>query len=279
MTPTAIRPGAWARAPTMTRTTPAPRPIMCRSASPAAAAVRAGAVVDGRRGHDLEHARDDLVRGRAAQREVEIEQDAVVEHGRRHGLDVVGQDEGAAVEERLGLGGAVEGDARARAAAQAHLLVLARGTDEGHHVLLDRRRDEDRAHGFAHREQRRAVDDRLDLLEWICRRLVAAGDAQLVARDRDSPSSMRTRNRSSCASGSAKVPSSSIGFWVARTRNGIGQWPRLALDRDLSLLHRLEQRDCVRGVARLISSTSRTLVKTGPGTKRKWSPSSRLDAR
>ena len=29
-------------------------------------------------------------------------------------------------------------------------------------------------------------------------------------------------NRSSCASGRAKVPSYSIGFWVAMTRNGDG---------------------------------------------------------
>ena len=29
-------------------------------------------------------------------------------------------------------------------------------------------------------------------------------------------------NRSSCASGSANVPSYSIGFWVAMTRNGSG---------------------------------------------------------
>src|SRR4051812_24201307 len=88
---------------------------------------------------------------------------------------------------------------------------------------------------------------------------------------------MRTTKRSSCASGSANVPSSSIGFWVARTRNGSGSgrvspsietWPS-SMASSSAL--------CVRGVARLISSTSSTFVKTGPGTKRKWSVSRRLD--
>ena len=49
-------------------------------------------------------------------------------------------------------------------------------------------------------------------------------------------------NRSTWASGSGYVPSDSIGFWVAMTRNGSGSAMRLAADRDLALLHRLEQR-------------------------------------
>ena len=52
----------------------------------------------------------------------------------------------------------------------------------------------------------------------------------------------RIRKRSSWASGSGYVPSSSIGFWVAITRNGASQREALALDRDLRLLHRLQQR-------------------------------------
>ena len=50
----------------------------------------------------------------------------------------------------------------------------------------------------------------------------------------------------------------------------------LAGDRDLVLLHRLEQADCVFGVARLISSARTRLAKIGPGWKRKtrWPPSS-----
>ena len=35
---------------------------------------------------------------------------------------------------------------------------------------------------------------------------------------------MRSMKRSSCASGSGNVPSYSIGFWVAMTRNGSGSW-------------------------------------------------------
>ena len=49
-------------------------------------------------------------------------------------------------------------------------------------------------------------------------------------------------NRSSCASGSGNVPSCSIGFCVAITRNGAGSGVRDAVDRDLPLGHRLEQR-------------------------------------
>ena len=38
------------------------------------------------------------------------------------------------------------------------------------------------------------------------------------------------------------MPSYSTGFWVATTTNGSGSGERLALDGDLALLHRLEQR-------------------------------------
>ena len=50
------------------------------------------------------------------------------------------------------------------------------------------------------------------------------------------------RKRSSCDSGSSKTSRCSYGFCVAMTRNGIGQAMALALDRDLALLHRFEQR-------------------------------------
>ena len=61
-------------------------------------------------------------------------------------------------------------------------------------------------------------------------------------------------NRSTCASGSAYVPSVSIGFWVASTRNGSGHQVRLVADRDLALLHHLEQRalDLGRGPVDLV---------------------------
>ena len=70
--------------------------------------------------------------------------------------------------------------------------------------------------------------------------------------------------RSICASGSAYVPSVSIGFWVARTRNGLGT---LNVSRPI-----VTWRSCMTSSsalwtlagARLISSASRRFVKTGP---------------
>ncbi len=72
-------------------------------------------------------------------------------------------------------------------------------------------------------------------------------------------------NRSSCASGRAKVPSYSIGFWVAMTRNGSGiAWvmPSIVAWRSSIVSSRL---DWVLGVARLISSARTTWLKIGPG--------------
>ena len=51
----------------------------------------------------------------------------------------------------------------------------------------------------------------------------------------------RSRKRSSCDSGSGKVPAKSCGFCVAMTKNGIGQRNGLAVERDLPLVHGLEQ--------------------------------------
>ena len=48
--------------------------------------------------------------------------------------------------------------------------------------------------------------------------------------------------RSSCASGSGYVPSCSIGFCVAKTKNGGSQRVRACPDGDALLLHRLQQR-------------------------------------
>src|SRR3990170_4188806 len=86
---------------------------------------------------------------------------------------------------------------------------------------------------------------------------------------------MRTRNRSSWASGSANVPSSSIGFWVASTRKGAGMGRVCPSTETCRSCIASSSADCVRGVARLISSTRRTLVKIGPGMKRKL-PSARM---
>ena len=72
-------------------------------------------------------------------------------------------------------------------------------------------------------------------------------------------------NRSSWASGSANVPSYSIGFWVAITRNGSGIWwliPSIVAWR--SSMHS-SSADWVLGVARLISSARTTWLMIGPG--------------
>ena len=61
------------------------------------------------------------------------------------------------------------------------------------------------------------------------------------------------------------MPASSTGFWVASTRNGRGR-SRVTPSADTRRSAMASRRaDCVFGVARLISSDRRTLVKIGPG--------------
>ena len=72
-------------------------------------------------------------------------------------------------------------------------------------------------------------------------------------------------NRSSWASGSGKVPSYSIGFWVAITMKGRASgWVTPSTVTCTSCMHS-SKADCVFGDARLISSTSTRLANTGPG--------------
>ena len=59
---------------------------------------------------------------------------------------------------------------------------------------------------------------------------------------RVAPTTILARNRSSRASGRGKVPSMSIGFWVARTENGPRQRVPFPSDADRALLHGLEER-------------------------------------
>ena len=70
--------------------------------------------------------------------------------------------------------------------------------------------------------------------------------------------------RSTCASGSGYVPSDSIGFWVAITRNGRGtRWvsrPIVTCSSCIASSNAL----CTLAGARLISSASSRLVNTGP---------------
>ncbi len=88
-------------------------------------------------------------------------------------------------------------------------------------------------------------------------------------------------NRSSCASGSGYVPSCSIGFCVASTKNGSGRrcvWPAAVTAYALCIAW--SRAACVFGGARLISSARTTLPKIGPFANLKkrfpvaWSSSS-----
>src|SRR5918997_1813447 len=72
--------------------------------------------------------------------------------------------------------------------------------------------------------------------------------------------------RSTCASGSGYVPSDSIGFCVAITRNGDGTgcvaWPIVTWRSCMTS----SSADCTLAGARLISSASRKLQNTGPSS-------------
>ena len=71
--------------------------------------------------------------------------------------------------------------------------------------------------------------------------------------------------RSSCASGSGYVPSYSIGFCVATTKNGRSSgYVSPSIVTCVSCIAS-SSADCVFGEARLISSTRRTFANTGPG--------------
>ena len=76
------------------------------------------------------------------------------------------------------------------------------------------------------------------------------------------------RKRSSCDSGSGKVPTCSCGFWVAMTKNGSGSgidWPSSVTCRSSMAS---SSALCALGEARLISSASTSCAKIGPRWKR-----------
>src|SRR5579864_3300973 len=83
------------------------------------------------------------------------------------------------------------------------------------------------------------------------------------------PSVVLTKKRSSWASGSGNVPSYSIGFCVARTRNGSSR--RRVSPSTVTCCSAIasSSADWVFGIARLISSTRTTFAKTGPGRNSK----------
>ena len=86
-------------------------------------------------------------------------------------------------------------------------------------------------------------------------------------------------NRSTCASGSGYVPSDSIGFCVAITRNGAGTaCVSLPIVTWRSCITS-SSADCTFAGARLISSASRKLQKTGPSSVSKRALRRAVDAR
>jgi hypothetical protein len=75
---------------------------------------------------------------------------------------------------------------------------------------------------------------------------------------------MSSMKRSSWASGSGNVPSCSIGFWVASTRNGSGsRWVVSPIVTWRSCIAS-SSADCTLAGARLISSASTRLANSGP---------------
>ena len=97
--------------------------------------------------------------------------------------------------------------------------------------------------------------------------VVRSSTSRKVSRSGGGTSILR-RNRSSCASGSGKVPSCSIGFCVAITKNGRPSErvsPPEVTERSCIASR---SADCVFGLARLTSSASTSCAKSGPGRKR-----------
>ena len=72
--------------------------------------------------------------------------------------------------------------------------------------------------------------------------------------------------RSTCASGSGYVPSDSIGFCVAMTRNGSGTGYVVCAIVTWCSCITSSSADCTFAGARLISSARRKLQKTGPSS-------------
>ncbi len=73
-------------------------------------------------------------------------------------------------------------------------------------------------------------------------------------------------NRSTCASGNGYVPSDSIGFCVANTKNGLGTGNVLPPIVTCRSCITSNNADCTFAGARLISSARRKLQSTGPSS-------------
>ena len=76
---------------------------------------------------------------------------------------------------------------------------------------------------------------------------------------------IRSKKRSTWASGNGKVPFQLDGVLRCQHQERARQWAGHPIRGHLALLHGFQQADWVRGVARLISSASTTWLMIGPG--------------
>ncbi len=140
------------------------------------------------------------------------------------------------------------------------------GQDQSHGVVGDVARDRDFAYQALQLEHARRVGDdpRRSTAGASRPPTISASSVRL-----GKPTVSLKKKRSSSASGRGKVPSSSIGFWVASTKKGRGRsWLVRPTVTACSCIAS-SSADWVRGVARLISSASTRLAKTGPRWKSK----------
>ena len=165
----------------------------------------------------------------------------MLDHRREHRLHVLGNDGVAAGDQRPGARRAQQADGRARRQARRSI----------------RRRC---GCGRPAPARSRAAPARRGSSSTLCcssrsASTLAIAPSDLTSSRRSTPLSSsrsaaaagyprctRIRNRSSCDSGSGKVPTCSCGFCVAMTKNGSGSGIDLPVERHLPLLHGLEQR-------------------------------------
>jgi hypothetical protein len=187
----------------------------------------------------------------------------VGQHGLEQRLDVLGINERAALEQRPGARCALERERAAHRRSHVDDLQHARRADELDQPSLDDRIDVDVLDRRLDASQRADVDHGPDRPERVGVPL-GLDDAHLVVQARiaegrleEEPIELRL--------GKGKGP-----FVVERVlgredEERVRQRPRLPVGGDLPLGHGLEQGRCVRGIARLISSTRTMLANTGPG--------------
>ena len=158
--------------------------------------------------------------------------------------------------------------ARLAAHRRAHRdrVELARRTDEVDDPAPEQLVDVDVPDRGAQLEDVLDRDHGPELLERMAVPLLV-DDPELVVLAPGSRAPCCRKKRSSCASGSGNVPSYSIGFSVARSRNGSGSARVTPSTVTCCSAIASSSADCVFGIARLISSTSTTFAKIGPGAE------------